>query len=413
MKLHHVCILMSLMISASSAYAQKKGKQLGLKEKEISRAYNNYWSTPVENWSTIIRQQNINSYTITKGDTLSELSEVLFGNETYWTKMWATNSYIKNPHLIYENDQIHFISGAPRRNAAPIVGYEVDYSTSTRRELISYSVDEDAIKLPDPTRYPPVMKALPGSFPSWLPKAPPKDAGIMAIERDDSALRAATMHYSLGSFIADRSLDIRGEVKSLRKVTHLTASTFGSVYVTAKGSGIEVGQVYTFVERRGTIETTYGMKYPGVHIYENLAEGVVRRNIKGNLYEVEITSSNNLVTRGAMLIPGRISNYDLDFNIDNIKEVSASLIKGNSLFGQSIYNIGQVVYLSKGYNDGVETGDVVRINEERKLRNDLFSDVDVQNPVGIVKVVRSTSGFSTGVVVSLADTMIPGDKTHK
>lgn len=410
----HKCFLMGLVLMGSAeSYAQKRHKQLGLKETEISRAYNNYWSTPVENWSTIIRQQNINSYVINKGDTLSELSEVLFGNESYWTKMWATNPYIKNPHLIYEADQIHFISGAARRNSAPIVGYEVDHASSSRKELIAYSVDEDSIKLPEPLRFPPVMPKLPGSFPSWIPRAAPKDAGIMAIERNDSALRDAEMDFTLSSFVADRSIEIHGEVKAFRNVMSNSSSTYGRVYVEAQGEGLQIGQVYTFAEKRGTIEASYGIKYPGSYLYENLGEGVVRRNIKGRIYEMEITVSNGLIGRGAVAILGRMARYNLDFDIENIKEVSATLLKGNTLFGHQVFNIGQVVYLSKGYNDGVESGDVVRINEERAVRNNLYSDVDVKNPVGIVKVVKSTPSFSTGVVVSLADFMIPGDKTHR
>ncbi len=412
MKLH-TGILVSLILVGSTAYAQKRHKQLGLKEKEISRAYNNYWSTPVENWSNIIRQQNISTYSIVKGDTLSELSTVLFGNESYWTKMWATNPYIKNPHLIYETDQIHFISGAAKRNAAPIVGYEVDHAASSRKELIAFSVDEDTIKIPEPMRFPPVISQLPGSFPSWLPKAAAKDGGIMAIERDDSALRRAEMDFLLESFVSDRSLDVRGVVRNFRNVMSNTGSTYGRLYVEARGEGLEMGQVYTVAERRGTIETSLGIKYPGAYLYENLGEAVVRRKINDRVFEIEVTSSTGLVGRGAVLLPGKISRYDLDFNIANIKEVAATILRGNSLFGHHIYNIGQVVYLSKGYNDGVETGDVVRINEERHLRNNLFFDVDVKNPVGIVKVVKSTPSFSTGVVVSLADFMIPGDKTHR
>lgn len=405
-------IFAGLILGCSSAYAQKK--QLGLNEKQISRAYNNYWSTPVENWSEIIRGQNISSYPITKGDTLSELSSVFFGNETYWTKMWATNPYIKNPHLIYESDLIHFISGSARRNAAPILGYEADPGAKTRKETIAFSVDEESIKLPPSMQFKPLLPRLPGSFPAWIPKAAPKDAGIMAIERDTSMLERARMVYSLESFIGDSNVDLRGVVKGFRNVDANSGSTYNRLYVDSMRDGIEVGQRYRVVERKGVVQTRFGMKYPGVYIYEHQGEVRVRRHIRGKLYEVEVINSDNLIGRGAFLVPGNVPKYDLDFQVENIKDVSATLLRGNQLFGHQLYGLGQVVFLSKGHNNGIEVGDVVRVNEERSTRREtVFSDIDVKNPVGVVKVVSSTPSFATGIVVSLVDFMLPGDTTHK
>ena len=55
-------------------------------------------------------------YTVVKGDTLWDISGKFLEQPWQWPQLWENNPQIKNPHLIYPGDTLHFsmVDGKPR-----------------------------------------------------------------------------------------------------------------------------------------------------------------------------------------------------------------------------------------------------------------------------------------------------------
>ena len=71
-------------------------------------------SEPVssERWSELIGAKAQESYSVQTGDTLWDLSHTLFGDGFYWSKLWAENPEIHNPHRIEKGQALRFIGGS-------------------------------------------------------------------------------------------------------------------------------------------------------------------------------------------------------------------------------------------------------------------------------------------------------------
>lgn len=68
--------------------------------------------TPTDVWSAATAKQTIREYVVQKGDTLWAISNILFGDPTFWPKIWALNKQgILNPHFITPKSKIYFYMG--------------------------------------------------------------------------------------------------------------------------------------------------------------------------------------------------------------------------------------------------------------------------------------------------------------
>ncbi len=98
-------------------------------------------------------------YTVTKNDTLWDISGKFLTHPWQWPELWILNSQIKNPHLIYPGDTLYFsiVSGKPQLSLsrsdatesavssnAPCVLREEEYKNGRK----SFAVSEDGKVLP-------------------------------------------------------------------------------------------------------------------------------------------------------------------------------------------------------------------------------------------------------------------------
>src|SRR4051794_27121224 len=54
----------------------------------------------------------VENYKIQKGENLWSMSQVLYGDGTYWPHVWAQNQSITNPHLIRPGHTLQFLMGS-------------------------------------------------------------------------------------------------------------------------------------------------------------------------------------------------------------------------------------------------------------------------------------------------------------
>jgi len=72
------------------------------------------------------------TYTVVKGDTLWDISELYLDNPWLWPRLWQANSYINNPHLIYPGDKLNLIW----RNGQPLLSLKTMVKLSPRVRLL-------------------------------------------------------------------------------------------------------------------------------------------------------------------------------------------------------------------------------------------------------------------------------------
>ncbi|NOH81392.1 LysM peptidoglycan-binding domain-containing protein [Vibrio sp. RE86] len=69
-----------------------------------------------------IKQDAPTSYTVVKGDTLWDISELYLDSPWLWPRLWQVNPEIDNPHLIYPGDRLNLIwkNGQPVLSVKPM-----------------------------------------------------------------------------------------------------------------------------------------------------------------------------------------------------------------------------------------------------------------------------------------------------
>ncbi len=65
-------------------------------------------------------------HTVTKGDTLWDLTQKYLGSPWYWPKVWSYNPEIANPHWIYPGNEVRFYAGGEEVPARVEAGEEVE-----------------------------------------------------------------------------------------------------------------------------------------------------------------------------------------------------------------------------------------------------------------------------------------------
>lgn len=79
---------------------------------EIYKKYNEQ-PTSEEQWEHAVGDRKSQVYRVQKGDTLSDISRTLFGDQFYWPKIWSlNNANVSNPHEINPSMNIQFFPGS-------------------------------------------------------------------------------------------------------------------------------------------------------------------------------------------------------------------------------------------------------------------------------------------------------------
>lgn len=114
----------------------------------------NTWADEIQ-----INPSHPDQYTVTKNDTLWDISGKFLAHPWQWPELWANNTQIKNPHLIYPGDTIYFsmVNGKPQLSLSrsdlpetqakpnsPCILKEEDYKYGRK----DFAVSEDGKVLP-------------------------------------------------------------------------------------------------------------------------------------------------------------------------------------------------------------------------------------------------------------------------
>ncbi len=199
-------------------------------------------SVRAEDLSQHVRADHPDSYTVVRGDTLWDISGRFLNKPWYWPRLWRVNPQIRNPHLIYPGDIIHFryVDGQPTlslQRGSMLDGGNDNIAPRVREEPLESAIPAirlDAIEgflaghrivdLPTLTGAPYVLagesgRIIIGAGDRFFVKGVLTRNAVYGVYRRGAAYRDPTSGDVLGNEAVDigtaRVIDVEGDVSTL------------------------------------------------------------------------------------------------------------------------------------------------------------------------------------------------------
>lgn len=426
-------------------------------------------SDPVsdEKWSGLIGSRAAETYSVQAGDTLWDLSHTLFADGFYWSKLWAENPEIHNPHQISKGQALRFISGteasapeirvvkdepdkltllaqanfdredvipavqdvkaeelididsgsqAAAAKSKPVTGlnqapyYQEDIDGKiTQADLDAGVVIEQSEVVPRPVLPPPsenrrkVLLDIPKSFGEYRPQVYDKTVTILRRNKAAEKIPGAVVP----PFIAFESLpDTLGMVEEVDQ-GELIASIGQYVYIKANSALVIGSKVYSGSSRFDVKSAASGRLGSAVEI-----GGVLRvvelTDEKTNLYRALVVYVVNPVRVGSLVLAGEPPRIPVTTKGRRLPG-ELIVVGGSYSDTRRFFGDGNVVFLETR-GSGVRVGDVLSVQARRGERKSTIAP-DQTNPIGILKVFSVSGKVASAVVVLATEEIRVGDRT--
>lgn len=453
-------------MSASAPVAPGSDEPNSQFESRLAQIYSEH-GEPVsdEKWSTLIGTRAAEMYSVQAGDTLWDLSRTLFADGFYWSRLWAENPEIQNPHQISKGQAIRFVGGT---EAAPpeirVVQDQPDPLIEQSNAAFDREDEVQAIQdLPPPEEKPDIEIELPptrakkaeskqmvGEAPVFMedmegritqadleagvvieqnelvrrPKIPPSD-----VERRPVLKDIPRSFAELRPRIPDKTVTIRRRSSVAEKIAAAVVPShigferrpepMGSVveaeageYVASLGQTILIegnepltigSKVFTVTERFKVSGVGYAYEVGGVI---RLTELVDERK---QIYRGQVVYAVGPVRVGSDVLLGEPPRVAIS---TKGRRVTSKLViaGGGEDADRSMFGDSAIVYLEAGSEGEVQVGDVLsvqaRIGERRKSKIP-----DVTAPIGILKVFAVSGKMASAFVVLSTSEIRKGDFT--
>lgn len=453
-------------MSASAPVAPGSDEPNSQFESRLAQIYSEH-GEPVsdEKWSALIGTRAAEMYSVQAGDTLWDLSRTLFADGFYWSRLWAENPEIQNPHQISKGQAIRFVGGT---EAAPpeirVVQDQPDPLIEQSNAAFDREDEVQAIQdLPPPEEKPDIDIELPptrakkaeskqmvGEAPVFMedmegritqadleagvvieqnelvrrPKIPPSD-----VERRPVLKDIPRSFAELRPRIPDKTVTIRRRSSVAEKIAAAVVPShigferrpepMGSVveaeageYVASLGQTILIegnepltigSKVFTVTERFKVSGVGYAYEVGGVI---RLTELVDERK---QIYRGQVVYAVGPVRVGSDVLLGEPPRVAIS---TKGRRVTSKLViaGGGEDADRSMFGDSAIVYLEAGSEGEVQVGDVLsvqaRIGERRKSKIP-----DVTAPIGILKVFAVSGKMASAFVVLSTSEIRKGDFT--
>jgi len=305
-------------------------------------------------------------YTIKKGDTLWDLSQRFIDDPYYWPNVWAKNSEITNPHLIFPGQKIRILDG--KLEIIPAYpGKDQDTEAATQSKVavpITESPQQNLIT-------------------------------VRSTGSGDGFIR--TTEESLGVIVD--SVDNR-----------ILLTEDDTVFVKMKDtSGVTVGYTYSLFEKSDVVVNPETKEKIGT-MMKNLGSLQVTEVNKDTVV-AKIDRTYREVTRGAELF--EFIPHEKDITLKHgIGELKGYLIAARD--EKSALSTGDVIFINLGRADGLEKGNLFYISRPRKASDEIKRQAgDVQLPdavLGAAVVIETRDHTASAIIFKSVDASHVGDK---
>lgn len=383
------------------------------KENYFNDIYKSYYSAPTseEAWSGVLGQRSEQNYTLQTGDTLWDLSKTFFGDGFFWSKLWALNPNIRNPHQVDIGQIIEFYPGDGLQ--PPSIEVKSDQASPADEVKTPGLSEVPPLGAPsagssEKSKYVPVLKRVPPSLPEWkINTGPPKEVSISIIERRESVSEIPLSH-----FVSEDFENIVGEIAEMEDETFVTGTEGQYLFVDDK-QPLEIGKQYVVVNEIGLLKDPLGaLSRPKVVE----VQGAIKVTEKVDLfYKAQVIKQLMPITVGAMVLneqmPMAVINSKgavpppEDVNLENVEIIGGEFSSNRQIFGDLA-----VVFLNGGTERGVTSGMAVSVYTDRKARNYYARVKRDRRKIGELKIVKVDKNYSTAIVTKVNSEVSVGDK---
>lgn len=376
-------------------------------------------------WSELLGERKAESYGIQAGDTLWDISRTFFGDGSFWSKLWAENGVIENPHRIEPGKYIQFIAGNEAEAPSVSVTNEISLNTITSpqmpapiyRERLAQEglspddeIDDNEL-LPEPEIPPaktrPLLKKLPPSF------AVNKPTGLGGYDKSglDSGRRRALLEPAvvyINSYLADRKPAGIGKIEEI-EMGEKVASLGQDVFVQLKRAA-QIGERLSAVQIKGEVKKPQGSSVGPVIEVSGILEitGVINENKRQ--YRATVVETVNPVKLGDTLLEEPLPRTTFAAT-GSRSEAQVQIIGGEFDEERRLFGSSAVIYLDGGERAGLREGDLLAVSARRSSRREETKFPDVRRSIGVIKIVKVMPSVATAVVIEALDEIRPGDRT--
>ncbi len=319
-------------------------------------------------------------HTVTRGDTLWDISAAYLGTPWVWPSVWTDNDDIANPHLILPGDKIWITANEMR----VVTDAEAESFLNPVVEETSVAVDFEPVPVEDSV---PPLAALDGAEdePSTLDAFPVAIPGQEPTGLTGNRQITVASRERMGFVTAETLAGASSIVESTSERTYLTAGD--PVFLGIGEGDVEVGDqfsIFRVVEEVRDVETN---RLLGHHV-ESLG-WVEVKELTGETSIGEIRQSYEEIERGAQVVPREKLSRRVTIR------TTPDAIEGQIVYlpaSRTIMADGGYVYLNRGEFHGVEVGSELEVFDPGSVINERERRVDVRTP---------DTGVATLVVVSV------------
>lgn len=399
---------------------------VGKEEKELlEMAKSMQGKIPSNEWSEIAGATTNSTYTVQRNDWLWKISKKLFGSGFYYSKIWALNPYITNPHEIEPGMVLNFNTGnqdnlpeisvyrqktekvaTVKKKDDPYAMWGDDATPEWIKEkerlkqqgvFVQYSTletDEDLKQVSE--------QNLIKEYEAYEPPRPDFNIEIPQDEYDASGFdRNAKITFNfkegfyLNTFLSTNIVQDFGKVDSAIDEKQLFTK-YDHFYVTFdENIDVVIGDKFSIYTAQGKRvhpnSDREGFKYTIV--------GSIQVKAKiGDKWKCEVIESAGVISRGDRItvFTPKIDRITKTFNSRLIEAVLVGAYNNH----QQYASFGDVIYIDRGRADGVEMGNVFEIYgfRDRGTNRNITENPTYKN--GEITVISLTDNFATALVTS-------------
>ena len=398
-------------------------------ESYLYRIFKKYYQEPVseDQWKKVVKKPQ--SYLIQKGDTLWDISRILFGDPFYWPKLWSLNVYITNPHLIREGNELQIHLGSTQ--SAPSVSISEQASphdpSSSMLSYDSHGQAQAGSPSPNPselsasgnsisskTFFRPPLNVLPPSLPNWYISTSTED------KKDTLRINVLKRQWSEGRiplpfYISRLSLSGVGKVVELETGGHI-AATGEFIYIQLKkGEQAFPRSRFHILEQVREISHPRRFFSTGkVICVQGEVEVVSLVNPSNNVYRARVIHSLFPISKGGIVRKGSPSEYttttppDMQYlEMGRVRIIDGNL--SNATPSSNFYALYSIVFLDAGSSQGLREGQVLNVfaNQTRRLKK---AKAKYSYPhIGHLKILRVEPHLATAVILYASEPILKWD----
>lgn len=294
-------------------------------------------------------------YTIKKGDTLWDISGSILEDNFLWPKLWEANPQIKNPDLIYPGDKIKI------------------------------PTKEEIIRLDLPTEEP--VPAIEPAPPVIEPEPVVEISEVKPVKYIVDKNR-----YIASGWISDEFPSIGQLIASPTERTIF--GNYDTVYLKTD-KDIADGDKFLAIRDVKTVRHPKTGERLGHQIR---VTGIVEIiGIDNNIPKARIVSVFEELQIGDGILPYQELEPPVVPNVARTPDKEGYIVE--SYMNNKITSRGDIIYLDKGLDDGLEVGDIFSI----------LSEKPVKRPVGALQILSLQPTSSTAVILNSEKEITIGD----